>query len=309
MVDPKRVELTTFESIPHLAFSNIVVDMDKVVGSLQAVIHEMETRYRRFAQAGVRNIKRFNEVVEGKPIPYWVVIIDELADLMMAAPYQVEQQLVRLAQLARATGIHLVVATQRPSVDVITGLIKANFPTRIAFAMSSQVDSRTVLDQGGAEKLLGKGDMLYVPTDAQKPIRLQGVYVSDAEIEAVVKFWSDGRFEDMVPEKHDDLLREAEMELAEQEHPAEDDDPMLKKAIELAGEHQRVSTSMLQRRLRIGYPRAARIIDELEERGIVGPPDGPSGSREVIHADSEGPREVLDGTATPVALIEGDDQR
>jgi S-DNA-T family DNA segregation ATPase FtsK/SpoIIIE len=135
------------------------------------------------------------------------------------------------------------------------------------------------------------------------------VYVSDAEIEAVVKFWSDGRFEDMVPEKHDDLLREAEMELAEQEHPAEDDDPMLKKAIELAGEHQRVSTSMLQRRLRIGYPRAARIIDELEERGIVGPPDGPSGSREVIHADSEGPREVLDGTATPVALIEGDDQR
>jgi S-DNA-T family DNA segregation ATPase FtsK/SpoIIIE len=309
MVDPKRVELTTFESIPHLAFSNIVVDMDKVVGSLQAVIHEMETRYRRFAQAGVRNIKRFNEVVEGKPIPYWVVIIDELADLMMAAPYQVEQQLVRLAQLARATGIHLVVATQRPSVDVITGLIKANFPTRIAFAMSSQVDSRTVLDQGGAEKLLGKGDMLYVPTDAQKPIRLQGVYVSDAEIEAVVKFWSDGRFEDMVPEKHDDLLREAELELAEQEHPAEDDDPMLKRAIELAGEHQRVSTSMLQRRLRIGYPRAARIIDELEERGIVGPPDGPSGSREVIHADSEGPREVLDGTATPLALIEGDDQR
>ncbi len=180
MVDPKRVELTTFESIPHLAFSNIVVDMDKVVGTLQAVIHEMETRYRRFAQAGVRNIKRFNEVVEGKPIPYWVVIIDELADLMMAAPYQVEHQLVRLAQLARATGIHLVVATQRPSVDVITGLIKANFPTRIAFAMSSQVDSRTVLDQGGAEKLLGKGDMLYVPTDAQKPMRLQGVYVSDS---------------------------------------------------------------------------------------------------------------------------------
>jgi S-DNA-T family DNA segregation ATPase FtsK/SpoIIIE len=308
MVDPKRVELTTFESIPHLAFSNIVVDMDKVVGTLQAVIHEMETRYRRFAQAGVRNIKRFNEVVEGKPIPYWVVIIDELADLMMAAPYQVEQQLVRLAQLARATGIHLVVATQRPSVDVITGLIKANFPTRIAFAMSSQVDSRTVLDQGGAEKLLGKGDMLYVPTDAQKPIRLQGVYVSDPEIETVVKFWTDGRFGDMVPEKHDDLLHEAELELAELEHPAEEDDPMLTKAIELAKEHQRLSTSMLQRRLRIGYPRAARIIDELEERGIVGPPDGPSGSREVLHSESdEPPREVLDGTATPVALV-GDEE-
>jgi len=307
MVDPKRVELTTFESIPHLAFSNIVVDMDKVVGSLQAVIHEMETRYRRFAQAGVRNIKRFNEVVEGKPIPYWVVIIDELADLMMAAPYQVEQQLVRLAQLARATGIHLVVATQRPSVDVITGLIKANFPTRIAFAMSSQVDSRTVLDQGGAEKLLGKGDMLYVPTDAQKPIRLQGVYVSDAEIEAVVKFWTDGRFGDRVPEKHDDLLREAELELAELEHPAEDDDPMMTKAIELAREHQRLSTSMLQRRLRIGYPRAARIIDELEERGIVGPPDGPSGSREVIQHESNDLPEVLDGTATPIALMREDE--
>jgi DNA segregation ATPase FtsK/SpoIIIE, S-DNA-T family len=280
-----------------------------VVGTLQAVIHEMETRYRRFAQAGVRNIKRFNEVVEGKPIPYWVVIIDELADLMMAAPYQVEHQLVRLAQLARATGIHLVVATQRPSVDVITGLIKANFPTRIAFAMSSQVDSRTVLDQGGAEKLLGKGDMLYVPTDAQKPIRLQGVYVSDAEIETVVKFWTDGRFGDMVPEKHDDLLREAELELAEQEQPAEDDDPMLTKAIELAGEHQRLSTSMLQRRLRIGYPRAARIIDELEERGIVGPPDGPSGSREVLSHESDLPPEVLDGTATPVSLIGEDEVR
>lgn len=309
MVDPKRVELTTFESIPHLAFSNIVVDMDKVVGTLQAVIHEMETRYRRFAQAGVRNIKRFNEVVEGKPIPYWVVIIDELADLMMAAPYQVEHQLVRLAQLARATGIHLVVATQRPSVDVITGLIKANFPTRIAFAMSSQVDSRTVLDQGGAEKLLGKGDMLYVPTDAQKPIRLQGVYVSDSEIETVVKFWSDGRFGDMIPEKHDNLLREAELELAEQEQPAEDDDPMLTKAIELAREHQRLSTSMLQRRLRIGYPRAARIIDELEERGIVGPPDGPSGSREVLTSESDIPPEVLDGTATPISLITEDEAR
>jgi len=302
MVDPKRVELTTFESIPHLAFSNIVVDMDKVVGTLQAVIHEMESRYRRFAQAGVRNIKRYNEVVDGRGLPYWVVIIDELADLMMAAPYQVEQQLVRLAQLARATGIHLVVATQRPSVDVITGLIKANFPTRIAFAMSSQVDSRTVLDQGGAEKLLGKGDMLYVPTDAQKPIRLQGVYVSDSEIEDVVKFWSDGRFDKALPAKHDDLLREAELELAELEQPADEDDPLLAKAIELTKEHQRISTSMLQRRLRIGYPRAARLIDDLEERGLVGPPDGPSGSREVVRAEATDTIEVLDGTATPVAL-------
>ena len=282
MIDPKRVELAAFEAIPHLAFSKIVVDMDKVVGTLQAVIHEMETRYRRFAQAGVRNIKRFNEINEHGKLPYWVVVIDELADLMMAAPIQVEQQLVRLAQLARATGIHLIVATQRPSVDVVTGRIKANFPTRIAFAMSSQVDSRTVLDQGGAEKLLGRGDMLYVPTDAQKPIRLQGVYVSDPEIEAVVGFWSDGRFGDLVPEKHDDLLRAAEQELAEAEAAAEDDDPILTKAIDLARELSHVSTSLLQRRLRIGYPRAARVMDELESRGIVGPSDGSGSSREVL---------------------------
>ncbi len=286
LVDPKRVELVAFESIPHLAFSKIVVDMDKVVGTLQAVIHEMEARYRRFAQVGVRNIKRYNEITEHNKLPYWVVVIDELADLMMAAPFQVEQQLVRLAQLARATGIHLVVATQRPSVDVVTGLIKANFPTRIAFAMSSQIDSRTVLDQGGAEKLLGKGDMLYVPTDAQKPIRLQGVYVSDPEIEGVVGFWGDGRFSELIPPKHDDLLREAERELEALEEPAEEDDPMLTKALDLARESQRISTSMLQRRLRIGYPRAARIMDELEMRGVVGAPDGAGGSREVLMQDA-----------------------
>ncbi|MSQ35571.1 MAG: DNA translocase FtsK [Dehalococcoidia bacterium] len=286
LVDPKRVELTTFDRIPHLAFSKIVVDMDKVVGTLQAVIQEMESRYRRFAEAGVRNIQRYNELPTEASLPYWVVVIDELADLMMAAPGQVEQQLVRLAQLARATGIHLIVATQRPSVDVVTGLIKANFPTRIAFAMSSQVDSRTVLDQGGAEKLLGRGDMLYVPTNSQKPVRLQGVYVSDAEIERVVAFWTDGRFGALVPEKHDDLLRTAERELVAQEAAAEDADPMVTRALELAREHERMSTSMLQRRLRIGYPRAARVMDELETRGVVGPPDGPSSSRPVLlHGD------------------------
>ncbi|MBM4416152.1 MAG: DNA translocase FtsK [Chloroflexi bacterium] len=294
LIDPKRVELTTFDRVPHLAFSKIVVDMDKVVGTLQAVIHEMESRYRRFAEAGVRNIARYNEQAEQLRLPYWVVVIDELADLMMAAPGQVEQQLVRLAQLARATGIHLVVATQRPSVDVVTGLIKANFPTRIAFAMSSQVDSRTVLDQGGAEKLLGRGDMLYVPTDAQKPVRLQGVYVSDAEIERVVAFWSDGRFGALVPEKHDDLLHAAERDLLAQEAAAEDADPMLTRALELAREHERMSTSMLQRRLRIGYPRAARVMDELETRGIVGPPDGPSSSRPVLLHDENAPEEADD---------------
>ena len=305
MVDPKRVELAAFESVPHLAFSKIVVDMDKVVGTLQAVIHEMETRYRRFAQAGVRNIKRFNEINEHGKLPYWVVVIDELADLMMAAPFQVEQQLVRLAQLARATGIHLIVATQRPSVDVVTGLIKANFPTRIAFAMSSQVDSRTVLDQGGAEKLLGRGDMLYVPTDAQKPIRLQGVYVSDPEIEAVVGFWTDGRFGQLVPEKHDEMLRAAEQELAEAEAAAEDDDPMLTKAIALAHELTHISTSLLQRRLRIGYPRAARIVDELELRGVVGPSDGAGGSREVLVHRAE--EEAEAAMHVPASITGGED--
>ena len=293
MVDPKRVELTGFAPIPHLAFSEIIVEMDRVVGTLQAVINEMETRYRRFAQIGVRNIERYNEK-EKKALPYWVVIIDELADLMLAAPYQVEHQLVRLAQLARATGIHLIVATQRPSVDVITGLIKANFPTRIAFAVSSMVDSRTILDQGGAEKLLGKGDMLYLAPDAQKPRRAQGVYVSDDEIESIVKFWTDKRFESLVPEKYDRALEQA-IEVAATLGPDGNptssgeagDDPMLAKATDVARGASTLSTSMLQRKLGIGYPRAARLMDLLEERGVVGP--GESGGKpRVVLIDADG---------------------
>jgi S-DNA-T family DNA segregation ATPase FtsK/SpoIIIE len=284
MIDPKRVELSGFANIPHLAFSEIVVDMDRVVGTLQAVINEMESRYRRFAKAGVRNIKRYNETTPEGRLPYWVVIIDELADLMLVAPYQVENQLVRLAQLARATGIHLVVATQRPSVDVITGLIKANFPTRIAFAVSSSVDSRTILDHGGAEKLLGRGDMLYVPPDAQKPKRVQGAYVADQEIDSLVHFWTSDRFAELVPEKYDDMLDAAQREVSElvEEGATSDDDPMLHRAIELAREHHSLSTSLLQRKLRIGYPRAARLMDELESRGIVSAGGGSGGSREVL---------------------------
>jgi len=290
MIDPKRVELTGFANIPHLAFSEIVVDMDRVVGTLQAVINEMESRYRRFAKAGVRNIKRYNETTREGRLPYWVVIIDELADLMLVAPYQVENQLVRLAQLARATGIHLVVATQRPSVDVITGLIKANFPTRIAFAVSSQVDSRTILDQGGAEKLLGRGDMLYVPPDAQKPKRVQGVYVSDQEIDALVRFWTSDRFAELVPEKFDALLDQAQREVEEmiEEGTTPDADPMLHRAIGIAREHRSLSTSLLQRKLRIGYPRAARLMDDLETRGIVGPAEAGGSSREVLAAREPG---------------------
>ena len=303
LVDPKRVELTAFADIPHLAFSDIVVDMDKVVGTLQAVIQEMETRYRAFAKVGVRNIETYNERNEEHPLPYWVVVIDELADLMLAAPYQVEHQLVRLAQLARATGIHLVVATQRPSVDVVTGLIKANFPTRIAFAVSSQVDSRTILDGGGAEKLLGKGDMLYQPKDQGKPTRLQGVYVSDEEIEAVVAFWTADRFESLKPERFDDLLAEAEQEAADLVPgggPPLNVDPMVTEALALAREHTRLSTSLLQRRLRIGYPRAARVMDELEERGIVGAPEGGGGSRPVLLDEDVGDGSS-EAAAAPVA--------
>ena len=279
MIDPKRVELSAFAQIPHLAFSSIVTDVDKVVGTLQAVIHEMETRYRRFSTLGVRNIEGYNKHARcPSKLPYWVVIIDELADLMMAAPYEVEKQVCRLAQLARATGIHLIIATQRPSVDVVTGLIKANFPTRIAFAMSSHVDSRTILDTSGAEKLLGRGDMLYLPTDAAKPRRLQGVYVSDQEIERLVSFWTQDRFQDIDREVFDGLLEEAQRKLRTEETDG-DDDPMLAAAIDLAREHQRISTSMLQRRLRIGYPRAARMMDVLEEQGVVGPPEQGGASR------------------------------
>ncbi len=285
MIDPKRVELSSFARIPHLAFSSIVTDIDQVVGTLQAVIHEMEGRYRRFSSLAVRNIEAYNKHESNpSPLPYWVVIVDELADLMMAAPYEVERQICRLAQLARATGIHLVVATQRPSVDVVTGLIKANFPTRIAFAMSSQVDSRTILDIAGAEKLLGRGDMLFLPTDAAKPRRLQGVYVSDQEIERLVDFWTQDRFQDLEREVFDHLLDEAQAAAAAEA--GEADDPLLERALDLAREHNRISTSMIQRRLRVGYPRAARLMDQLEDRGIVGPAEG-SGSREVLLEDQE----------------------
>ncbi|MCH8850594.1 MAG: DNA translocase FtsK [Chloroflexi bacterium] len=289
MIDPKRVELAAFAKIPHLAFSSIITEVDQVVGTLQAVIHEMESRYRRFASISVRNIETYNRHPEcPQKLPSWVLIIDELADLMMAAPYEVERQICRLAQLARATGIHLIVATQRPSVDVVTGLIKANFPTRIAFAMASQVDSRTILDGAGAEKLLGRGDMLYLSTDASKPTRLQGVYVSDEEIEQLVQFWTQDRFQNVERETFDHLLEEAKQQASEL--PA-GDDPMFERAQELAEQHQRVSASMLQRRLRIGYPRAARLMDMLEARGVVGPAEG-QGSRAVISGEEAAPEAV-----------------
>jgi S-DNA-T family DNA segregation ATPase FtsK/SpoIIIE len=287
LVDPKRVELANFAGIPHLAFSKIITDVEDVVGTLQAVIHEMDSRYRRFASIGVRNIEAYNKSPRAThKLPYWVMIIDELADLMMAAPFQVERQICRLAQLARATGIHLVIATQRPSVDVVTGLIKANFPTRIAFAVSSQVDSRTILDGAGAEKLLGRGDMLFMPTDASKPKRLQGSFVSDAELDRIVVWWSSDRFRHLKPDALDHLIDEARTEAGEDVEREEADDPLYESAKELALQHSRVSTSLLQRRLHIGYPRAARLIDLLEEEGIVS--EAESGqSRQVLVAHTD----------------------
>jgi S-DNA-T family DNA segregation ATPase FtsK/SpoIIIE len=285
IIDPKRVELAAFAPIPHLAFSRIVVDPEDVVSTLQAVIHEMESRYRRFAAVSVRNIEAYNRSPRSvHKMPYWVVIIDELADLMIAAPYHVERQICRLAQLARATGIHLIIATQRPSVDVVTGLIKANFPTRIAFAVSSQVDSRTILDGAGAEKLLGRGDMLFMPTDAAKPKRLQGSYVSDQEIERIVGFWTDDRFRHIRPEVADHLLQEVKGV----PDVDEEADPLLEQARELAQEHSRISTSLLQRRLHIGYPRAARLIDQLEAEGVVNAAEGGQ-SRRVLKPGEEEP--------------------
>lgn len=277
LVDPKRVELTPYNGIPHL-MAPVVVETDQVVGYLRGLTREMLSRYRRMEEVGVRNIEGYNKRMPEK-MPMLVVAIDELADLMISAAFDVEQQLCRLAQLGRATGIHLIVATQRPSVDVVTGLIKANFPSRISFGVTSQVDSRTILDSVGAEKLLGRGDMLYMPLDASKPSRVQSVFISDREIESVVDFWRSTPWPTI---ERIDLLSFGADDAHEDvgsEDPGQDQ--MIGKAIDLAHAHRKLSTSLLQRRLRIGYPRAARLMDQLEEAGVVGPGDG-SKSRDVI---------------------------
>ena len=279
LIDPKRVELTPYNGVPHL-LTPVVVETDQVVSLLRGLIREMMERYRRMEEIGVRNIDSYNKKSPDR-MPYLVVAIDELADLMMTASVDVEQALCRLAQLGRATGIHLVVATQRPSVDVLTGLIKANFPSRVSFALTSQVDSRTILDTAGAEKLLGKGDMLYQSVDMSRPERVQGVFISDQEIEDLVSFWQAtprGPMTDLSLEPVGGADSDSQDDDGDD---AEGRDDMMDKAIELATRQKKVSTSLLQRRLRIGYPRAARLMDHLEEEGIVGPSDG-SKSRDVI---------------------------
>ncbi len=261
MIDPKRVELTPYNSIPHLA-TPVIVDTSKALSALRWLSQEMDQRYQKLATAAARNIEAYNKNKEGEEkLPYMILVIDELADLMMTGFDEVEHILCRLAQLARATGIHLVVATQRPSVDVVTGLIKANFPTRISFAVTSQVDSRTILDGGGAEKLLGRGDMLYMPTEAGKPKRLQGCFVSDAEVERLVYFWNSQPREGTPHLKIEEVTAPSSL-AGRKAYPR---DPLLESALELARQHEHISTSFLQRRLHIGYPRAARIMEQLQE--------------------------------------------
>ena len=305
MVDPKMVELVMYNGIPHL-LAPVVTEVEKVVGLLKRAIAEMERRYRLFSQLGVRNLdgyrkQRLERLSRGdnslEKLPAIVVIIDELADLMMSAPEEIEGMICRLAQLARATGIHLVIATQRPSVDVITGLIKANIPTRISFMVSSSVDSRTIIDMGGAERLLGRGDMLYLPADAGKPERIQGAFVADEEIENLVAYWKqqyaehtalinrgkDAKNAGVVPP-----AVEPGWEISEYvSDDVELEDDLLEEAERVVREYERASISLLQRRLRIGYSRAARLIDLLEARGVIGPSEMGGRAREVFD-DGEG---------------------
>ncbi len=280
MIDPKRVELTQFNSLPHLA-APVIVDTDKALSTMRWLNMEMDNRYKKLAAVGARNIDGYNKGKTGADKMYYLVlVIDELADLMMAGFDEVEHILCRLAQLARAVGIHLVVATQRPSVDVITGLIKANFPTRISFAVTSQVDSRTILDMVGAEKLLGRGDMLYAPTDAAKPKRLQGCYVSDPEVERLVYFWNSQKKQDAAP------LNVSEIDSApplmkKESIPV---DPLMDTVRQLSGEHDQISASFLQRKLGIGYPRAAKLYDKLKEEletGLDGGAEVPKDEPEI----------------------------
>jgi len=275
MIDPKRVELNIYNGIPHLLIP-IITDTSQAIKVLNWTISEMEKRFKIFAEAGVRNLEGYNEYVRNinndtEPLPYIIIVIDELADLMLTSPVKAEESLCRLAQMTRATGIHLIIATQRPSVDIITGSIKVNFPSRIAFAVSTQVDSRTILDVNGAEKLLGNGDMLFSPVGASKPIRAQGAFVVEKEIRNVVsyliKYSPSSEYEQEVLEykKSKDLLRETE---------EDEEDELFNEAISIIINSKQASISILQRKLRIGYTRAARLIDVMEKKGIVGPYDG-----------------------------------
>lgn len=283
MIDPKRVELTLFDAIPHL-MCPVVRDVKEAPGVLRAVVREMDRRYDLFADAQVRNIDGWNaKSTFAEKLPYIVVILDELADLMIQAANEVETSICRLAQLARATGIHLVIATQRPSVNVITGTIKTNIPSRMAFAVSTGIDSRVILDQVGAERLIGRGDMLFMPIDANKPVRIQGCYVSEKEIEAVCDHWREQEKPSYVLNPMEIAKMQRELEIAENGGNAapSDNDQLWEEVVRWVVERGQASTSMLQRRFAIGFQRASRIVDLMEERGIIGPKDGAK-PREVL---------------------------
>jgi S-DNA-T family DNA segregation ATPase FtsK/SpoIIIE len=291
MIDPKRLELSAYEGIPHLLHP-VVVDPQKASQVLKWAVEEMEKRYKTIVELGVKNIEAYNRLIEKKPkekslktddidgkqeadkelpvkLPFIIIIIDELADLMMVAQRNVEESLARLAQMARAAGIHLILATQRPSVDVITGVIKANFPTRISFQVSSKVDSRTILDQLGAENLLGFGDMLYMPPGTSKLVRIHGPYVSEKEIERIVDF-----VKKQAMPAYDESISEYHPDTKEGEQPDKDFDEKYDEAVELVTELGQASISLVQRYLKVGYNRAARMIERMESEGIVGPSDG-----------------------------------
>jgi S-DNA-T family DNA segregation ATPase FtsK/SpoIIIE len=281
MLDPKMVELVRFNGLPHL-FGKVETDLSRMLGVLKWALAEMDARYRLLESAHVRDLDSYNKRMERsgqEPLPRIVIMIDELADLMMSAPDQTETSLARLAQMARATGIHLVVATQRPSTDVVTGIIKANFPARIAFTVATSIDSRVILDTNGAETLLGRGDLLFLNPEQGSPVRAQGVWVTDQEVEQVVSFWQHTRPAD----KSEAAPWESLLATIDEEGP----DDLVKQAVEIVKQSQRASASLLQRRLRIGYPRAARLIDQLEELGVVGPSQGGGREREVLMLPDE----------------------
>ncbi|ABR48814.1 cell division protein FtsK/SpoIIIE [Alkaliphilus metalliredigens QYMF] len=274
MIDPKVVELNQYNGIPHLLIP-VVTDPKKATSALNWAVQEMTRRYKLFAEHGARDINGYNEKISDGQLPFIVIIIDELADLMMVAANDVEDAICRLAQMARAAGLHLIIATQRPSVDVITGVIKANIPSRIAFSVASQIDSRTILDMGGAEKLLGKGDMLFYPSGANKPLRVQGAFVSEKEVERVV---SSIKEQVEQPNYEEDIIDKVDQNLIDS---LDDSDDLLNEALKIVIAHEQASISMLQRKLRIGYNRAARLIDEMENKGLVGPHEG-SKPRQVL---------------------------
>lgn len=291
MIDPKVVELGIYNGIPHLLVP-VVTDPRKAAGALGWAVTEMEKRYKLFAENNVRDLNGYNRIAskseEMIPMPHIVIIIDELADLMMTAPGEVEDAICRIAQKARAAGMHLIIATQRPSVNVITGVIKANIPSRIAFAVSSNVDSRTILDMSGAERLMGRGDMLFYPVGSVKPRRVQGCFVDDDEVEAVVDFIKNGQNSVYDEEVMEEIERQAATEKNSKQQDNDDDDydPMINQAIEVVVEAGQASTSLLQRRLKLGYARAARIVDQMEQRGIVGPYEG-SKPRQILISKAE----------------------